>query len=158
MTKETRPGEIYGKRVAAAFSGVSIYERPEVFLGQFNQLERVVGNLLAAHWCQSEVCNGGFHQFFGNSTGVLAPEALRAFEDMGLKEWAMLLRQAMEYFGAEYPRSRETRQCLLPPHADGERADWDPFRELDEEFFRWFHGDDDRWYKAADAYAVRTDA
>ncbi|WP_369973953.1 DUF4375 domain-containing protein [Polaromonas sp. SP1] len=31
-------------------------------------------HLFAVHWCQSEICNGGFMQFFANSTGVLAPE------------------------------------------------------------------------------------
>src|SRR5512133_2855080 len=29
----------------------------------------------ALHWTISEVSNGGFHQYFYNSTGYLAPEA-----------------------------------------------------------------------------------
>ncbi len=159
MTNETDPGALYWKKIADAFANVSIYDGPQAFQEQFSKLEPVVGNLLAAHWCQSEVCNGGFHQFFGNSTGVLAPEALKGFEDMGLGELAALLRKAMSFFGVEYPRDRIARRNVLPsPPAKGERASWDPFYELDQHFYRWLSEDGFRWDKAADAYSVRADA
>ena len=43
---------------------------------------------MAAHWCQSEVRNGGFHQFFTNHTGDLDnfitgnPDNVKGFEDL----------------------------------------------------------------------------
>jgi len=74
-----RPGERYWRLIKPFSRELSIYDGPEVFLYQFRQLPPEVGHLLAAHRCQSEVRNGGFHQFFSNSTGVLAPEALAAF-------------------------------------------------------------------------------
>jgi hypothetical protein len=39
--------------------------------------------LYAAHFCLSEVHNGGFLQFFWNSTGLVAPEAADGFMEIG---------------------------------------------------------------------------
>jgi hypothetical protein len=63
---------------------VSIYDGPELFLREFAALSAKEATLLAAHWYQSEICNGGFNQFFGNSAGVLAPEAVAAFISIGM--------------------------------------------------------------------------
>jgi hypothetical protein len=110
-----------------------------------------VGHLFAAHWCQSEVCNGGFHQFFTNSTGVLAPEALAGFKAIGVIEWASLLEEAMRFFGEPYPREREVREERLSKVSGKEREHWDPFFALDDRFYEWKHAEDDE--RAADAYA-----
>ncbi|WP_164468170.1 DMP19 family protein [Caulobacter vibrioides] len=47
-----------------------------MFLAGFSAVPTPSKHLLATHWLQSEVHNGGFSQFFSNSTGVLAPEAV----------------------------------------------------------------------------------
>ena len=60
---------------------VSIYDGEAVFLRQFGAIAERQKHVLAAHWCQSEVCNGGFLQFFHNSTGVLCPEAVTGFSE-----------------------------------------------------------------------------
>jgi hypothetical protein len=153
---ENKPGDLYWQKIAAAFDAVSIYDGPSVFAQQFAELEPEVGNLLAAHWCQSEVCNGGFHQFFSNSTGVLAPEALAGFQALGLREWASLLREAMNSFGATYPRDREQRQRLLSQPVKGKRREeWDPFSSLDDRFYEYLRLGESVWEKSADAYAAR---
>jgi hypothetical protein len=110
-----------------------------------------IGRLYAAHWCQSEVRNGGFHQFFSNTTGLLAPEALDSFKAIGATVWAELLAQAMKHFGTPYPRSRDLREELLPMRQRGPREAWDPFYKLDERFFEWT----DNWEGTANAYAGR---
>ena len=72
-----------------------------------------VVDLLALHWTLCEVENGGLTQYFYNSTGVLAPEAVEGFRNVGLPEFSTVLNQAMAYFGPEYPRERDTRIKLL---------------------------------------------
>ena len=52
------------------------WDDAEEFVRRFRGVRPEAGHLYAAHWCQSEVCNGGFDQFFSNTTGLLAPEAL----------------------------------------------------------------------------------
>ena len=121
------------------------------FLAASRDVSPRVLHLYAAHWCQSEVNNGGFHQFFHNSTGILAPEGVDAFSAIGLLEWSSLLSEATAYFGTPYPRERAVRLRRLP-RANGPRAQWDPFAALDDKFYS--SGDADRWESVADAYAV----
>jgi Domain of unknown function (DUF4375) len=124
-----------------------------VFLLQFGKVRPELGYLFASHWCQSEVCNGGFDQFFYNSTGVLAPEAAAGFQAIGLDDLAALVRQAMDVFGDHYPRNREVRCELLKKVAviDGEEKD--PFDYLDQQFYVCLGEDHQRYCKMADEYA-----
>ncbi len=75
-------------------------EGSEEFVRLFRAIRPEIGNLYAGHWCQSEVRNGGFHQFFSNTTGLLAPEALAGFRAVGLAELAEILAAAMDFFGS----------------------------------------------------------
>jgi hypothetical protein len=150
---QPEPGDRYWQLLDPIWDKVSFYDRPEPFLRDFAELPTAVGHLFAAHWCQSEVCNGGFHQFFTNSTGVLAPEALAGFKAIGATEWASLLEEAMRFFGAPYPREREVREERLSKVPGKEREQWDPFFALDDRFYEWKHAEDGRWERAADAFA-----
>jgi hypothetical protein len=117
---------------------VSIYDGPEVFLDQFAKMPRQAQVLFAAHWTQSEVRNGGLSQFFGNCTGVLAPEAVEAFRALGMPEAAQTLQQALAFFGDVYPRERAPREDALEAYfdnLDSQGVDGpDPFEELDDQF------------------------
>ena len=152
MANTEQPGATYWSLVEPIWDSISIYDGAAIFLRDFRAARPEVGHLLAAHWCQSEVCNGGFHQFFHNSTGVLAPEALNGFRAIGLHEWARLLEEAMRFFGKPYPREQEVRIEKLPSAA-GKRENWDPFYALDEQFYDWLHAEENRFEGAADEYA-----
>jgi hypothetical protein len=150
-----QPGNRYWSAVGPVWRSISIYGGPDLFLRQFGRVRREVGHLFAAHWCQSEVRNGGLHQFFSNSTGVLAPEALEGFRAIGLVEWATILEEAMAFFGSPYPREQAVRLELLAGRHGRRREEWDPFYGLDDRFYEWLRGGDNRWEHAADAYAER---
>ncbi|WP_158787885.1 DUF4375 domain-containing protein [Granulicella sp. L46] len=92
---------------------IEIYQGPEVFLRTFARADRNVGLLYAAHFAQSEICNGGFQQFFSNSTGVLSPEAISGMEAVNMPQTAALLQQAATLLGTPYPRERSQRQGKL---------------------------------------------
>ena len=140
-------GEIYWSVIDPIWEMVSIYGSPELFLHQFSKLSDVQQNLLAAHWCQSEVRNGGFHQFFSNSTGLLAPEAAAGFRAIGLPQCADLVDEGMKLFGDPYPREQEDRSEKL-------EADSGPFDALDDRFFDAIRN---RGFElAADAYASKS--
>ena len=158
MTDAQQPGECYWAVIEPFWRAVSIYDGPDKFLRQLRVLPPKAGKLFAAHWCQSEVRNGGLHQFFSNCTGVLAPEALAAFQTIGLTEWAAILAEAMQFFGAPYPREQTDRQKQLSGHRGRRREEWDPFFVLDERFYSWLHAESDRWERAADRYTAEKDA
>src|SRR5688572_9891697 len=106
----------YWEHIEEAYGATSIHDGPVTFLAQFSRLPEYVGDLLAAHWALSEISNGGLHQFFLNSTGVLAPEAARGFERMGLPQVAELLREGMASFDGTYPREQLARDPFLLAH------------------------------------------
>ena len=132
-----RPGRLYVLALEPMRAAVSIYDGAKTFLQQLDTVTRAQGGLLAASWCQSEVCNGGFHQFFQNPTGVLAPEAAAGFDFLDLPSAARIVRRATDMFGARYPREQPERVAALRrlelPGAS--RKEWDPFSALDREFY-----------------------
>ncbi|MGV3683411.1 MAG: DMP19 family protein [Acidovorax sp.] len=61
-----------------------------------------------------QICNGGFSQFFYNSYGELAHEALAGFELLGLVQFADILRDAYAVFpGQRIPKDRDERVAIL---------------------------------------------
>ncbi len=149
-----KPGERYWRALVPYCDAVSIYDGPEVFSEQFARLPRAIGVLLAAHWLDTEVCNGGFHQFFHNSTGVLAPEALAAFRALNLADAAQAVQEAIHFFGEPYPRDRAVRQTMLDSIPGDSHTERNPFTELDKRYYD--ARSSDRFSLAADAYAEQT--
>ncbi|MBX3630702.1 MAG: DUF4375 domain-containing protein [Nitrosomonas sp.] len=147
------PPPLYWTVLEPHWRSVSINDGAETFLAQYGALPAGVGVLFAAHWCQSEVRNGGFHQFFSNPTGVLAPEAATAFRSLRLLPWAETLLEAMRSFGAPYPRDRGARCARLSGDRGPSRADWDPFVALDRAFFALLASDRHAFTAAADTFA-----
>jgi uncharacterized protein DUF4375 len=146
----SRHGEPYPNARRAVEQGtdvINIYDGPDIFLKTFARVRREVGLLYATAFCQFEVCNGGFSQFFGNSTGVLAPEAVEGFIAIGQPQIADIVRQAMAKFGRPYPRDRRTREDaleLLPKHS---------FDELEKRFYALTHTEGGGISAASERYA-----
>jgi len=144
----------YWTLVEPIWDTVSIYDGGDVFLQQYTASPEASRVLFAAHWCQSEINNGGFEQFFSNSTGVLAPEGVQAFRALGMPETAELIDKAMQVFGPTYPRERSEREDALDKVWDDFDDDTDPFSDLDESFFERVETENGGFENAADRYAA----
>lgn len=156
MNKKRRIKD-YWDLIESDYQSLDLARPPSLVLSKFSALPERVANLMAAHWCQEEVLNGGFIQFFANSSGILAPEAMLAFSAIGLPDWAGLVEQATHYFGPDFPRERELRAAALPIRPPGTKAkDWDPFFLLDSQFYAVLKHDDLAWERAANAYALKS--
>ncbi len=89
---------------------VDIYSGPEYFLEQYKRLPAPVRCLHAVVWMSSEVANGGYDQFFHNSTGVVAPEALDGLRLFGAQQDYDELAKVMAAFPGGGPsRDQEMR-------------------------------------------------
>lgn len=135
------------------WAAVDIYGAPEIFLASFRLVPPVIRDLYAAHFCESEVSNGGLHQFFMNSTGVLAPEAVEAFRHLGFNETARIVTEAMGFFGEPYPRDQAERQARLQAVEGEERSEWDPFFSLDDRFYESLGPEHTALFDALDSHA-----
>lgn len=107
------PGSLAYDRLAPDCDCVEMYGTPEEYKASIANIPRESLLILSALNCDGEVCNGGFRQFFRNSTGVLAPEAVEGFELLGFPDCAKALRDAMSLFGDEYTRDRSERHILI---------------------------------------------
>jgi Domain of unknown function (DUF4375) len=82
--------------------------------------------------CMGEVNNGGFNQFFYNSTGNETAEIIQALETIGAPKLADIVKRAAAKFpGGRPPKDRLARGRLL------QRIDPEikVFERLDKEFF-----------------------
>jgi hypothetical protein len=110
MTQQPDNDESY---IDEVWEQIEIYEGADTFLRTYAAAAQPAAALYAAHWAQSEICNGGFMQLFGNSTGVLSPEAAQGFHLISMPKTAAILEAAMEQLATPFPRERPERQALL---------------------------------------------
>jgi hypothetical protein len=127
-----KDADVYFKVIEPHFERVTIYEGPEVFLRELEATPERARHLLTAHWCASEISNGGFQQFFAGAAGVMGPEAAAGLRALGLTDSAAVLDKAMARLGRPYPREAARRNQLLKK-LGGKRS---PFSTLDDEFLR----------------------
>lgn len=66
-----------------------------------------------AQLCESEVNNGGFAQFFFNSSGNFSCELVHAFTEIGAMKTAQICKAALGAFGKELPARLDERQVAL---------------------------------------------
>ncbi len=84
---------------------------------------------------EAEVNNGGFDQFYFNSSGDHAVETVDALESIGASHTAEIVRRANAVFGASGPSSvRAIRQEQLDALPESVRGSFDT---LDQEFYAY---------------------
>ena len=83
---------------------------------------------------EDQVNNGGFHQFFFNSSGDRTAETISALDAIGAHAVAGLLKHAAGMFpGGFPPKDRQARIQILRTYF----PKTDEFRDLDDEFFAY---------------------
>jgi hypothetical protein len=153
MTTDLRqPGTLAANALARVWESVSIYHGPDVFLKQFSALSEPQQHLFSTWWCDHEICNGGFLQLFGNSTGVLVPEAAVGYRALSLLDVAAAIDEAMGYFKPTYPRDHASRLAKVKELCAIAKS---PFDALDERYYSLLPWRDGRFQRAADIYAAQ---
>lgn len=98
--------------------------------GDLTETER---RLCAAYFLEGQVMNGGFDQYFFNSTGNDCEVALAGLKDIGATAAAALLERAMAVFpGGRPPVDRQQRHRLMTCLGSRSRSVWD---QCDDEFY-----------------------
>ncbi len=86
-------------------------------------------------WVEAEVANGGFNQYFWNSSGRFAEDAVAGFELIGAPIHAALMRRAIDTFRQEAGRlrsfmDRDTQEAFSDSYEDN------PLNPIDQELYR----------------------
>src|SRR5262245_12612135 len=103
-----------------------------------------VRQLMAAHLCHSEACQGGLRGFLASAAGALAEGAVVRLRAMRRARAAKVLWKAIAHVGTPYPLDLSLRRARLR----GLRSDW---QELDDQFSSLLSG----YHRAANEYAGR---
>ncbi len=91
--------------------------------------------LVAVQALEGEVLNGGFDQYFFNSTGNDAEVALAGLKDIGAKIAASLLERAMAVFpGGRPPADRQQRWKAMDQIKSSSKPVWE---KCDDEFYKF---------------------
>ncbi len=94
---------------------------------KLNEHERII---YITQTLEQEINNGGFSQYFFNSSGDLSNELVDAFTKIGALKTAEICKKALTVFGGNVPADWEERQELL------EELDCDDvFDKLDDAFY-----------------------
>ena len=99
---------------------------------RYNRLTPGQRALYVLSWADAEILNGGFSQFYFNSTGYFAPDLPASAELVGAPEHARIATRANALLAGEragVPRARGPREALL------DRVPAKDLSDLDE---RWY--------------------
>ena len=101
----------------------------------FESLNEYEKNFLYIDMLEGQVNNGGFDQFFFNSSGDYSHEALRALEEIGASKTADLVEQAIKAFPSlPIPKDTEVRRPLMNDLPESISDTWD---ELDGKYYEY---------------------
>jgi hypothetical protein len=84
---------------------------------------------------EREVNNGGFNQYFINSSGAFAHETINSLRVIGANHTADILQSAIDQFpGKKVPSNRDERIDLVGRIEETANEKWE---ELDQKFFEY---------------------
>lgn len=114
------------------WDAVSIYDGIEILEAGLALATEKQGHFYAIWWTISEVRNGGFHQYFANPTGIVAPVALQGLRLLGESRTTAALAEASRLFeGGPIANQSHRLKVLrsLPKHAfeEQDNAFWDAY-------------------------------
>ena len=101
-------------------------------LSLLNEYERV---FFLCQQFEKEVNNGGFNQYYFNSSGENCYETVQALKEIKTTHTAKLLEDANSLFGAEIPKDREKRMELV--NNLSETSVGEQWENLDGDFFKY---------------------
>lgn len=100
----------------------------------YDQLNRVEQVYLLIWDLESQVCNGGFDQFFSNTSGDHANETEGACRAIGANQVAEMVAEAVGVWPGEIPVDLDARQDAMDNLPESAREIWG---SLDEKFYAY---------------------
>ena len=147
--EEFRNRTIYYELNAEILAGIpddkleqAVIDYVEIKIGdRYDQEKAIVGGLspgfmtVYATWgLEAEVNNGGFNQYFWNSTGEFAEEALAGFRAIEAPAHATLVSRAIEVERQVHDRIQELKaRGMLEAFSESYKSN--PLNELDDQFY-----------------------
>jgi hypothetical protein len=154
MSNDSESESGYWKIIEPICEAVSFYDSWDILQHDFAKISLKQKNLYSVHWADFEICNGGFMQLFGNSTGMLAPDAVLGYRAISMVDCAEIVHEACLMLGTPYPRERTERlerlNSLITNHPRGN----DVFDDFERRYYELRDKEAGGFVVAADRYAI----
>lgn len=121
---------------------INIYDSYEDYIKSAKGFTLEQRYLLAIHWYFAEVNNGGHHQFFYNSTGIVWEDALNGLKYFGMSEFANNLQKVIDCFGGTIPFKRNERENLLDTLEEENEEEFEKTLCKSDDFIYDYQGDE----------------
>ena len=109
-----------------------LWKKTELF-DDFENLNEEEKNFLYIEILEAEINNGGFDQYFFNSSGDYAIEALEALKKIGAFKTAKIVEEAYSYFPENpIPKNNEKRREILENIDEQTSEKW---TQLEDKFY-----------------------
>lgn len=105
-------GELRDKAVTRALTAIGNDWQNEAAI--VRRLSPGLRAIYTTHALESEVLGGGFNQYFWNSNGALADEALAGLRRIGASKHAAILEEAIQLWRAEQPAMERLKASGAP--------------------------------------------
>ena len=90
----------------------NFYDGRDAWLESISDIPTKAVHLFCVHWLHLEVYNGGFWQYFYNSSATMAPEARDGFVAIGMDDVAIIVQDAMARLGNPFPFEKSVRERI----------------------------------------------
>lgn len=74
----------------------NIYDGKDIYYSSLEGFSKEQIYVFAICWYEAEVNNGGHHQFYFNSTGIVWEEAMQGFKEIGLDEYFHIIKESVD--------------------------------------------------------------
>lgn len=130
------------------------YAEYEKSLENFSTEQRY---LFAMNWLDSEVNNGGFPQFFENSTGIVWEDAYKGYQAAGATEMVNLMDRLLAVYGKNPSFDREERWNEIDEETmdkiDEFSSEYYKLEEFYEQIVLWIKANPEKFYFEGDVEA-----
>lgn len=119
---------------------VNIYGTHEEYLKSAKDFTAEQRYLLALEWYTAETDNGGHHQFFFNSTGIVWQDALEGLKLFGIDDLYKNFLEVIEFFGGSISFDRKQRWDML---SEAEKKDEEALNDFLDKHDRFYYNHDE---------------
>lgn len=121
---------------------INIYEDYNTYLKSADGFTLEQRYLLAMTWYFAEVSNGGHHQFFYNSTGIVWEDTINGFKHFGMLEYAANFQKVIDYCGGMISFDRQERYKMLETLEEKHGEEFFSFLDEADNFIYLYEGQD----------------
>ena len=98
--------------------------------------------LLAINWYFAEVSNGGHHQFFYNSIGIVWEDVINGFKLFNMNDYLQNFQKVIDYFEGTIPFDINEKYVLLDTLEDKNEEEFFDLLDKADDFVYDYKGDD----------------